>query len=83
MVIGRAVKGKNYIRYRIRSPRVFKKGTFRTLDIGRPRKHMIIRGIRKKTGKWETQSILVEKGTADGMTKKLIERAMQRKREVI
>ena len=54
---------KRYKRYRIKSPRLFKKSSFRTLDIGRPKKHMLIRGKLKSTGEWKTQSVIVEKGT--------------------
>ena len=56
-------KTKNYMRYRIRSPKLFKKTSFRTLDIGRPKKHMLIRGKLKSTGKYATQAVIVEKGT--------------------
>jgi len=53
---------KNYVRYRIMSPKLFKKSSFRTLDIGRPKKHMLIRGKLKSTGAWKTQAVIVEKG---------------------
>jgi len=66
---------KNYKRYRIRDPDEFKKGSFRTLDIGQPKKHQLIRGKLKKTGKWETQAVIAEKGIKDGMTKEIIEKA--------
>jgi len=54
---------KNYVRYRIRSPKLFKKTSFKTLDIGRPKHHQLIRARLKSTGKYATQAVIVEKGT--------------------
>ena len=51
-----------YKRYRIRSPSKFKKGSFRTHDIGRKGHSKRIAGVLKKSGTWATQSILVKKG---------------------
>lgn len=68
-------KTKNYTRYRIRDPKKFVKSSFRTLDIGRPKKHMLVRAKLKKTGKWATQSVMVEKGAWDRWTKKIIDKA--------
>jgi hypothetical protein len=48
-----------YLRIRVRDPKLFK--TFRTDDIGRPGHSKRIAGIRKKTGKWETQSWLIDR----------------------
>ncbi len=50
-----------YMRIRVRSPAVFKKGSFRTHDIGRLGHSKRIAGIRKKTGKWQTQAFLINK----------------------
>jgi hypothetical protein len=66
---------KNYKRYRIRNPKLFKKGSFRTLDIGKPKRHLLVRGLLKSTGTWKTQSVLVEKKLSDGMTKSIIQKA--------
>jgi len=54
---------KSYVRYRIRSPRLFKKSSFRTLDVGRRGHHQLIRARLKSTGKYATQAVIVEKGT--------------------
>jgi len=66
---------KKYNRYRIRDPDEFKKSSFRTLDIGKPKRHQLIRGKLKKTGEWATQAVIVEKGIKDGTTKEIIEKA--------
>lgn len=52
---------EKYYRYRIRSPKLFKQGTLRTLDIGDVGKHKLIRGILKSTGEYSTQAVLVER----------------------
>lgn len=52
---------ENYARYRIRNPELFIENSFRTLDIGKPGYHKLIRGKLKSNGKWKTQSIIVEK----------------------
>lgn len=57
------VKGK-YIRIRVRPPQAFKSGSFRTHDIGRKGHSKRIAGISRKTGKWQTQSFLVNKADA-------------------
>jgi len=66
---------KKYNRYRIRDPDEFKKSSFRTIDIGRPKRHQLIRGKLKKTGKYATQAVIVEKGTPDGTTREIIKKA--------
>lgn len=52
---------KRFVRVRVRDPKVFKKSTFRTHDIGRKGHSKRIAGIRKKTGKWGTQSFLISR----------------------
>lgn len=52
---------KNYVRFRIKNPRLFIKSSFRTLDIGKPMGHQLVRAKLKKTGRWATQSVIVEK----------------------
>jgi len=61
-------KTKGYTRYRIRSPKLFKKTSFRTLDVGRPGHHQLIRARLKSTGKYATQAVIVEKGTKPSKT---------------
>lgn len=51
---------KKYARYRIRSPKLFKKGSFRTQDIGRKGHSKRIAGILK-SGRWATQSMLISR----------------------
>jgi len=53
--------GKTFVRIRVRSPWIFKSGTFRTQDIGRRGHSLRIAAIKKKTGKWATQSYLILK----------------------
>lgn len=50
---------RRYVRFRIRSPRRFKRSSFRTQDIGRKGHSKRIAGRLKSTGKFATQSILV------------------------
>ena len=52
---------KRYVRYRVRSPSLFKRTIFRTQDIGRKGHSKRIAGILKKTGTWATQAMLVTK----------------------
>ena len=52
---------KNYVRYRVRDPRMFKEDSFRTLDIGESGKHKLIRGQLKSNNEYKTQSVIVEK----------------------
>lgn len=59
-MVKRTLEGNNY-HYRIRDPRLFKKDTFITLDVGDSGKHQLIRGRLKKNNQWKTQAILVEK----------------------
>jgi len=59
---------KGYVRYRIRSPKLFKKTSFRTLDIGRKKHHQLIRARLKSTGKYATQAVIVQKGTRPSKT---------------
>jgi len=53
---------KAYARYRIMEPGLFKQGSFRTQDIGRRGHSKRITAIKKSTGKWETQAILISRG---------------------
>lgn len=50
-----------YVRIRIRNPRLFIKDSFRTVDIGKPGRHKLIRGRLKSSRNWATQSVLTEK----------------------
>jgi hypothetical protein len=50
---------KRYARYRIMSPSLFEKSSFKTHDIGRKGHSKRITGILKSDGKWATQSVLV------------------------
>jgi len=50
-----------YVRYRIKDPKLFRKGSFRTHDIGRVGHSKRIAGILKSTGEWETQAILISR----------------------
>ena len=50
-----------YFHVRVISPTVCRKNSFRTIDIGRPKKHMLIRCKRKTTGKWTTQAYRLPK----------------------
>jgi hypothetical protein len=54
-----ARKGK-YVRIRVRNPRKFQRGSFRTHDIGRKGHSKRIAG-KLKTGPWATQAFLVLK----------------------
>jgi hypothetical protein len=54
-------RGK-YIRIRVRNPKSFVKGSFRTHDIGRKGHSKRIAGILKRGRKWATQAFLVPKG---------------------
>jgi hypothetical protein len=59
---------KKYARYRVQEPSLFEKSSFRTQDIGRKEHSKRIAGIKKSSGKYETQAILIakkdyEKGT--------------------
>lgn len=56
-------KTEGYVRFRIESPSKFKKGSFRTVDIGQTGGHKLIRGKLKTTGAWKTQAVIVEKKT--------------------
>lgn len=52
---------QTYLRIRVRSPTAFDKKSFRTDDIGRPGHSKRITGILKKTGKWATQTWLINR----------------------
>ena len=70
--------GKNYLRIRIRNPALFKKDSFRTLDVGRTGHHKLIRGRLKSNNEYKTQAILIEKKHAKTdkiETRKIIEQA--------
>lgn len=66
---------KNYTRYRIRNPNLFTKSSFRTLDIGKPKKHLLVRARLKRSGKYATQSVLAEHGSSPAVTKRIVARA--------
>lgn len=57
MTIGQVHLTEKYARYRLKDPKRF--SSFRIKDIGRPKHTKIVVGRLKKSGKWETQSILV------------------------
>lgn len=59
-MVKRTLEGNNF-RYRIRNPRLFKKNSFRTLDIGDEGKHRLIRARLKNNNEFKTQSVIVEK----------------------
>ena len=67
---------KTRYRYRLREPR----GKIRTLEIGKPKRHQI---IRQKPDGWQTQAITVEKRLVKkplkprGRTREIIERAVK------
>jgi hypothetical protein len=48
---------------RLRSPKQFKPGTFRTQDVGAPGGLERTAGVLKKTDQWATQRYLVEAST--------------------
>jgi hypothetical protein len=52
---------KRYARYRQQNPKLFKKGSFLTQDIGREGHSKRIAGIKKSTGEYETQAILISR----------------------
>jgi hypothetical protein len=61
MTIGKVELTENFARYRIRSPKDFVEGSFRTDDIGRKGHSKRIAGRLKGTNKWATQSILIDR----------------------
>ena len=58
-VHGTAMNIGKYWRIQILPPELFKRGSFRTHDIGRKGGHKRIAGILKSTGRWATQSFLL------------------------
>ena len=52
---------ERYVRVRVKHPRKFHTGSFRTHDFGRKGWSKRIGGLLKKTGEWATQSYLVSK----------------------
>lgn len=54
-------KRGRYVHIRVRSPRAFIRGSFRTHDIGRPEHSKRIAGRLKGSGKWATQAFLILK----------------------
>jgi hypothetical protein len=60
---------------RIQDPSKFKKGSFRTHDIGRKGYSKRIAGKLKKRGTWATQAILISRKEKPAMKKKLRESA--------
>jgi hypothetical protein len=83
-VAGKKIKvteTKTRYRYRVREP---KKGAkYRVLDIGKPRKHQIVRMKPRKAKKWKTQSVIVEKKLVKnplkpkGETREILEKAVK------
>lgn len=60
----RKYQTENFVRHRIRSPRAFKKDSFRTIDPGRKGHTKLIIGKiarGKSKGDWRVQSVLVNK----------------------
>lgn len=66
----------NYERWRIRSPKAFKAGSFRTHDIGRKGYSKRVAGRLSRTGKWATQSLLISRSESPRMVEKLRGEAM-------
>ena len=58
---------EQYVRVRVKNPRKFQSGSFRTQDFGRKGWNKRIGGILKKSNKWATQAYLVSKS---GLLKK-------------
>ena len=67
MVLGKVHLTGNYARYRIRTPSRFDKSSFRTLPAGKWAKGKAkeIRGPLKKSGKWHTQAVLLNRTAYD------------------
>lgn len=61
MVVGKPHITKQYERWRIREPSEFRKGSFRTHDIGRKGWSKRIAGRLKKGNEWATQAILISR----------------------
>src|SRR3990172_8321490 len=59
MTIGKVHLTENYARYRLREPNEFVKSSLRTHDIGRKGHAKRIAGKLKRSGKWETQAVLI------------------------
>lgn len=53
--------GKKWYTFRVRDPSQFIPRSLRSLDIGYPQRHIMIRGRLKRNMKWATRSLLVEK----------------------
>lgn len=70
-------KTKNYTRYRIRNPRLFRKSSMRTLDIGKPKGHQLIRGRLLKNNQWKTQSVIAQKGIPKKLTRDIVTKAVK------
>lgn len=68
-------KTRRYERHRIRSPKQFKKGSFRTHDIGRKGYSKRIAGRLKSNDKWATQSLLVSHKESPKMKRELRQKA--------
>lgn len=52
-----------YVRFRVRDPKRFIRGSFRTHDVGRVGSTKRIAGRLRRSGKWATQAIIIEKGS--------------------
>lgn len=70
-------KTKNYTRYRIRPAKKFRPTSLRTLDIGRERKHQLIRGRLWKNNTWKTQSVIAQKGTSMKLTREIVKKVVK------
>lgn len=75
-------KTKRFIRIRILDPKLFRKSSLRTHDIGRKGFSKRIAGKLKKTGEWQTQAILISRDESPSMKKKLRKQAMDLRRRL-
>jgi len=65
MTIGKVHLTKRYARYRLKSPSKFRKGTFKTLDVGRKGHTKIIIGRPRGKETTEAQAILISRKDYD------------------
>ena len=66
-----------YKRYNIRPLKRFRPTSMRTLDIGKPRGHQLIRGRLWKNNKWKTQAVIAYRGTPKMATKEIVKKAVK------
>ena len=71
MVLGKVHFTKRFERHRIKSPSLFKKGSFRTHDIGMKGGSKRIAGVLKSSNKWATQAVLISRKEPRSMKVKL------------